>query len=108
MPDLVRLYLRQVAIGFGLAAAFTGLLLWLDVAGLRHLVTHTQEGPLAVVLLVVFNGIVFSGVQFGIAVMQMAETREGGGSGTKARAAPVPRTVAGAVPVPVRSAAPPR
>jgi hypothetical protein len=36
-------------------------------------VTHTREGWFAVGLLVMFNGIVFSGVQFGIAVMRMAE-----------------------------------
>jgi hypothetical protein len=83
MPDLVRLYIRHVAIGYGLAAAFTGLLLWLDVAGLWHLVSHTREGPLAAVLLVIFNGIVFSGVQFGIAVMRMEDAGEDGGTGRR-------------------------
>lgn len=99
MPDLVRLYIRNVLIGFGIAAAFTGLLLRFDVAGLWHLVTHTSEGPMAVALLVVFNGIVFSGVQFGIAVMRMAERPEddGRGKGRVVLAEPVP------VPVPVRS-----
>lgn len=39
MPALVRLYVQSVALGFGIAAAFTGGLLWfLDVAGLGHLV----------------------------------------------------------------------
>jgi hypothetical protein len=90
MPALVRLYIRHVAIGFALAAAFTAMLLWLDVAGLWHLVTHTAEGPLAVVLLVVFNGIVFSGVQFGIAVMRMAEPPPSGGSRRPAGMALVP------------------
>jgi hypothetical protein len=92
MPALVRLYIRNVLIGFAIAAAFTGLLLWFDVAGLWHLVTHTAEGPLAVALLVVFNGIVFSGVQFGIAVMRMAERPEddGRGGGRVVLAEPVP------------------
>lgn len=100
MPALVRLYIRQVAIGFAIAAAFTALLLWFDVAGLRHLVTHTAEGPLAVVLLVVFNGIVFSGVQFGIAVMRLAERPrdDGRGKGTALLAEPVPALA----PVPAR------
>lgn len=80
MPELVRLYIRHVLIGFGLAAAFTALLLWFDVAGLWHLVTHTAEGPLAAGLLVAFNGIVFSGVQFGIAVMRMADDTPSGGT----------------------------
>ena len=105
MPDLVRLYIRNVLIGFALAAAFTGLLLWLDVAGLWHLVTHTSEGPLAVVLLVVFNGIVFSGVQFGIAVMRMAERPkdDGRGKGRILIAEPVPVPVPVPVPAPARS-----
>jgi hypothetical protein len=92
MPELVRLYIRNVLIGFAIAVAFTALLLWFDVAGLWHLVTHTAEGPLAVVLLVVFNGIVFSGFQFGIAVMRMAEPPgdDGRGKGRVVLAEPVP------------------
>lgn len=72
MPQLVRLYIRQAAIGFLLSAALVGGLLWLNVANLWHLVTHTEAGILAVVLLWLFNGIVFASVQFGIAVMGMA------------------------------------
>lgn len=93
MPDLVRLYIRHVAVGFALAAVFTGLLLGLNVANLWHLVTHTAEGPLAVGLLVVFNGIVFSGVQFGIAVMRMADRAPRGGKPRRATAVPVPLPV---------------
>lgn len=73
MPRLVRLYIVQCAIGFAIAAAFVVMLLWFNVANLWHLVTHAQGGLLAVFLLWVFNGIVFSGVQFGIAVMRLAE-----------------------------------
>ncbi|WP_371054485.1 hypothetical protein [Rhodosalinus sp. K401] len=83
MPNLIRLYITQTAIGFVVAAAFVAMLLWFNVANLWHLVTHDPAGPLAVLLLWVFNGIVFSGVQFGISVMRMAEpddTPRGGGS----------------------------
>lgn len=73
MPPLVRLYIRSIALGFALAALFTGLLIGLDVAHLRHLVLSSPMGWLAVVMLVIFNGIVFSGVQFGFAVMRMAD-----------------------------------
>ncbi|MBV0912830.1 hypothetical protein KTJ87_10610 [Rhodobacteraceae bacterium ASV31] len=76
MPDLVRLYLRQTLTGFGVSALFVAALLVLDVAGLGSLVARSADGPLAVGLVWLFNGIVFSGVQFGIAVMSMAE-REG-------------------------------
>jgi hypothetical protein len=81
MPELVRLYIRHVIVGFVLGTVFTGLLLWLDVAGLGHLVAATREGPLAVVMLVVFNTIVFAGVQFAIAVMSMAEPEDKGQGG---------------------------
>lgn len=94
MPKLVRLYIRQTAIGFAIAAAFVGLLFWFDVAGLWHLVTHTEDGALAAFLLFMFNGIVFSGVQFGISIMRMAETEDRGPRGGR----PAPA----AVPVPVR------
>ncbi|SIN82357.1 hypothetical protein [Vannielia litorea] len=96
MPKLVSLYIRHVAIGFLLAAFFVVGLLALNVGNLWHLVTHTSAGPLAVFLLFMFNGIVFSGVQFGIAVMRMAEPEDGGQGGRRQAA------VAQHAPVPVR------
>ena len=81
MPELVRLYIRQCLIGFAIAVVFVALLLGLNVANLRHLVFNVPGGWLAGVLLVVFNGVVFAGVQFGIAIMGMAEPRRGGGGG---------------------------
>jgi hypothetical protein len=77
---------------------FVGLLLGLNVANLWHLVTHTSAGPLAVVLLWLFNGIVFSGVQFGISVMRMAEPERPGG-GSRLRPAPRPGGARAAAPV---------
>ncbi len=76
MPKLIRLYIANVAIGFALAGAFVGLLLWLDVAGLRHLILGTSMGWLGGLMLWAFNGVVFAGVQFGIAVMRMAERED--------------------------------
>jgi hypothetical protein len=52
---------------------FVALLLWFDIANLWHLVTHSSDGPLAVLILWVANGIVFAGVQFAIAVMRMKD-----------------------------------
>jgi len=83
MPELVRLYIRSVAIGFAVAGAFTGGLLWLDVAGLGGLVLGSDIGWLAALLLVFFNGIVFAAVQFGLAVMAMAD-RDGPEGGHRA------------------------
>ncbi len=73
MTELVRMYIRHCLIGFAIACAFTGGLLFFNVVNLWHLVTHTSGGLIAVVMLVVFNTIVFAGVQFSIAIMRMAE-----------------------------------
>ena len=97
MPKLVRFYIRHTLIGFAAAAVFVGLLLWFNVVNLWHLVSHSDVGVLAVVLLVVFHGIVFSGVQFGIAIMSMAEKDDKDSGGTRA-----PEAVTELVPVPVR------
>lgn len=73
MPKLVRLYITNVAIGFGLGAVFVAMLVWFNIAGLGHLVMDTTGGWLAGVMLWVSNGIIFAGAQFGIAVMRLAE-----------------------------------
>jgi hypothetical protein len=73
MPKLVRLYLRSVAVGFAVAGVFTFGLVWLDVAGIGHLIAGSDIGWIAAAMLVVFNGIVFSAVQFAVSVMGMAE-----------------------------------
>jgi hypothetical protein len=84
MPDLVRLYIRQTIYGFVIAGGFVGMLLWANVANLWYLVTHSADGILAVFLLWMFHGIVFSGVQFGIAIMRMADKDQGDDRGTRA------------------------
>jgi hypothetical protein len=76
MQPLVKLYIRHVFIGFLLALAFTGLLLWLNIGNLWHLITATSDGPLALLMLVIFNTIVFASVQFAIAIMGMAEDED--------------------------------
>ncbi len=81
MPKLVSTYIKQVLIGFALSAIFVALLLWQNVANLGHLVTTSDIGWLAVLMLFMFNGLVFAGVQFAITIMHMAEdeTPRGGG-----------------------------
>ncbi|WP_193142050.1 hypothetical protein [Meridianimarinicoccus sp. MJW13] len=68
MPHLVRLYIKQVAIGYAISAAFVTMLLYFNVANLWHLVTHVNVGWIAVLMLWVFNGIVFAGVQFALSL----------------------------------------
>lgn len=81
MPALVRMYIRHVLIGFAVAAVFVAGLLWFNIGNLWHLVSTSPVGWMAVAMLFFANAIVFSGVQFAIAVMQMAEKegRPGGG-----------------------------
>lgn len=98
MPELVRLYIQSVALGFAIAAGFTGGLLWLDVAGIGHLVMASDIGWIAAGMLVVFNGIVFSAVQFAYRIMGMAEN-DGGSTGGRGAREPVLVPVA----VPIRA-----
>ena len=101
MPKLISLYIRQVAIGFAIAAAFVAGLLWFDVGGLWHLISNDSAGPVAVAMLWISNGIVFAGVQFGIRVMMMAEDTPKRGSGR-------PIHVDMSRPIPVEAEAPKR
>jgi hypothetical protein len=73
MPQLIRLYLSSVATGFALSGVFVAGLLWFDVAGLGHLIMGSSLGWLAALMMFVFNGIVFAGVQFGMRIMAMQD-----------------------------------
>lgn len=85
MPELVRLYIVNIIIGLVLAVIFTALLIVLNVANLGHLVRDVTGGWIAVVMLVVFNTILFAGVQFAIAVMRLAEKDDGPHGGRRQR-----------------------
>ncbi|NIZ63315.1 hypothetical protein DL239_20310 [Sedimentitalea sp. CY04] len=95
MPKLIQLYIRNVIIGFAIAAAFVAMLLWFNVMGLWHLVSTNSDGLLALFILWFMNGIVFAGVQFGWSVMALAEKDSGPRGGS-----PVTREFL-AIPVPV-------
>lgn len=82
MPKLIKLYIRNVIIGFAIAAAFVALLLWFNVMNIWYLVTHSDAGVLAVFLLWFMHGLVFAGVQFAWAVMSLAEKPNNGRGGT--------------------------
>lgn len=90
MPKLIRLYIVNVAIGFGIAVAFVVGLVVLDVAHLRHLVLETEMGWVAGLMMILFNGIVFAGVQFAIAIMRMAEPDDTPRGGKRDFLVPVP------------------
>ncbi len=83
MPALVRLYIKNVLFGFALSAAFVTALLFLNVANLWHLISASPGGWIALTMLFMFNGIVFAGVQFAIAIMRMEDKGERGDKGRR-------------------------
>lgn len=85
MPKLIRLYIRHSLIGFGIGGLFVAMLLWFDVAGLWGLISQDKAALLAVFILWFFNGALFAAVQFGYAVMNMADRPESGGGGSGVR-----------------------
>ncbi len=100
MPKLIRLYIQSIAIGFALSATFTGVMVWQDVAHLGHLILGSTMGWVAVAMMVMFFGVLFSGVQFGIRIMMMAGEDEGPRGGLRQHVTRAPAT-----PVPVRAEA---
>lgn len=76
MPELVRMYIKNVLFGFGLSGVFVFALLYTNVGNLWHLISGSDIGWIALVMLLFFNGVVFAGVQFAITVMRMEEDDE--------------------------------
>ena len=83
MPELIRLYIRSVIIGFAISAVFAAVLIWQDVMGIGHLILASDIGWMAGFMLVFFNGIIFAAVQFGLRVMMMAEDDDAPKGGRK-------------------------
>ncbi|PJF11199.1 hypothetical protein [Pseudorhodobacter sp. MZDSW-24AT] len=98
MPKLIRLYIVNVAIGFAIAAAFVAGLVWLDVGGLQRLILQAPMGWVAALMLVMFNGVVFAGVQFAIAIMRLAESDDTPPRGPRLRQDPIPVRVTPSAP----------
>ncbi len=73
MPQLIRLYIVCVATGFGISALFLAAMLWQDVAGLQRLILGSDSGFVAALMLFVFQGVLFGGVQFAITIMSMGQ-----------------------------------
>lgn len=71
MPKLIRFYIINCIIGFIVAGIFTAAIMWFNVANLWHLISNSDIGIMAIIVFWVLNGIVFAGVQFGVAIMLM-------------------------------------
>ena len=94
MPHLIKLYIRQVIIGYAISAAFVASLMWFDIANLWSLISGSPVGWLALLMLWVFNGIVFAGVQFALAL-----PKSHGEDNDRGRRDPMPVILAEPVPV---------
>lgn len=96
MPPLVRFLVCHAAIGFMIAVAFVGGMLWFDMGGLRSLASASASGPLALALLTFAIGITFSSAQMGFAVMLLGAVPYGdGGKRSFVRRASLGMPVAG-------------
>ncbi|MFU8898394.1 hypothetical protein LY56_00307 [Roseinatronobacter thiooxidans] len=71
MPKLIKLYIQQIFIGFGLSAVFTAILIYFDIGNLQRLLLGSSDGLLGLFLIFFFNGLVFAAVQFAIRIMRM-------------------------------------
>lgn len=96
MPDHIKLILRHALYGVFIALGFVAMLLYFNVANLWHLVTHTAEGPIAVLMLIVFCTITFGSVQIGFRIMTMGDEHDDQGGKRDA----IPARDAVVIPVP--------
>lgn len=73
MPPLVRFMLMHAAVGFAIAFVFVGVILAVDLSGLRSLMLGSDYGLLALFMLTFFSGLTFASVQMGLAVMMLSD-----------------------------------
>jgi len=92
---LVRLYIVQSLIGFGISSVFVLGLLGLNVGGFATLALRPQNWPV-IAMLWLFVGLTFASVQTGMAVMSMSG--DGGGGGKRARIPADPAAAAVTIP----------
>jgi hypothetical protein len=81
MPKFIRHYMTQIAIGFGLGAVFVAMLLYFNIANLWHLVIHSEDGWLALLLLWFANSVIFAGVQCALTAMGVNDDDDDGPGG---------------------------
>jgi len=100
MPELIKIILRNAAIGFGIAAIFVTALLISDTGGVGTLVANSESGLLAVALLTFFTGLTFGSAQIGFVIMSGDWSDKDKGRGQRLKLAPPP--LLRPVPVPAK------
>ena len=83
MPELIKIILRNAAIGFAIAALFVALLISLDVGGLGSLIANSDVGIGAALLLFFLLGLTFGSAQIGFAIMLEGSGGNGRPGGSK-------------------------
>jgi hypothetical protein len=81
MPPLIRFLLKWSLIGMGSGWLFVALLLLMDVAGLRGLVTRAENPAVALIVLALSFGVSFGQVTVLAAVLLRRDFGGRGGSG---------------------------
>jgi len=89
MPKLLRLLIKNTAIGFGVSATFVAAVIWSDTAQLGSLIAASPVGWLAATILFFFVGLTFASVQMGIAVMRLDRDEDGSGTRLRSWRAPI-------------------
>lgn len=69
----IKFFVKNALLSFAASASFVALLLAIDLAGIRTLLFQSEVWPLLLFILILFLGITFSLIQFGLAVYDEAE-----------------------------------
>ena len=72
LPKLIRFMLVHIANGMVIGCVFLFVLIWADVANLRHLLAKDESG-LATFVLFFQTALTFGAVSMGIAVMNLGD-----------------------------------
>ena len=75
--SVVRLIVTNWILGAGVGILFASLLLWLDIAGLRHLMFRGADAAVGLALLFGGFAVTFGSVVCGSAIMAMAREDDG-------------------------------
>ncbi len=85
MPDLIKLLIRNAAIGFGVAIVFVACIMLFDIGSVGTLVYSSDTGFVALFMLTFFMGLTFGSAQMGFAVMLSGAEKDRPGGGGKRR-----------------------
>ncbi|MFM9844577.1 MAG: hypothetical protein ACKVOI_16570 [Dongiaceae bacterium] len=71
---LVKFLAAHLAVGIGAGWIVLGLLLWIDVAGLRSLIVNSGDSVIALVMLAIFFALTFGSLAMGTGIMGLSRS----------------------------------